>query len=283
MIQKIQNFLRLLRKNEGKINKIPRSIAINFNNKCNFKCDFCYSAESEYSNLTEYLSLDRIRKLSEEAHQLGIWEIVLQGGELLIDKGKLFNLIEALDPEKFQIVLVTNGWFINEKVALQLKEAKVDCVAISISSMNEEEHDKERHMPGAHKRALNALAECKKVGISTWPNVIFGHHNAFSQDLIDLLEYAKANDYSTYFLLAAPYGCYKDSLMTAEDIERLNWIRKNYNCFFDTWDMYDSKKEKISGCWTVNRTYITPNGDVFPCSFLPIKIGNIYQESFLNI
>ena len=130
VVAKIQNFMRQLRKNNGKINQIPRSIAINFNNKCNFKCDFCYSAECEYSNLDEYLSLDKIKELSIQAHELGIWEIVLQGGELLVNKQKLFELIEALDPQKFQIVLVTNGWFITEKVAEQLKNCGVDCIAI---------------------------------------------------------------------------------------------------------------------------------------------------------
>ena len=66
-------------------------------------------------------------------------------------------------------------------------------------------------------------------------------------------------------------------------MQRLHWIRQNYDCFFDTWDMYDRKKEKVTGCWTVNRTYISPLGDVFPCPYLPIKIGNILEQSYKEI
>ncbi len=283
VIRKVHSFMRNVKKNNNRIGKIPRAITINYNNICNFRCEFCFSADENNKFLKKALPFDTIKGLADQAHEIGIWEVVLTGGELTLNKEKLFALIEAFDPKRFQMVLITNGYKLTQEYADELAERGLDCVAVSISGMDALEHDRSRKVIGSHAKALQALKHAKNAGMAAWPNVIYGHHNAHSQDLIDLLEHAKENGYSTYFMMAMPYGSFKDSFMDGEDVKRLNWIRKNYNCFFDTWDMYDRKKEKITGCWTVNRSYISPLGDVFPCPYIPIKIGNILEQPLKEI
>ena len=283
VIKKVHAFMHNVRKNGNRIGKTPRSMAINYNNLCNFKCDFCYSSDPTNKHLKKALSFETIKDLADQAHELGIWEILLQGGELTVNKPKLLKLLETIGPERFQTVLVTNGYLLTQEYADDLAKAGLDCVAVSVSGLDAKEHDESRHVPGAHAKALEALKHAKNAGMAAWPNVIFGHHNAFSEDLIAMLEYAKEHKYSTYLLMAMPYGSYKDSALTPEDMKRLNWLRKNYDCFFDTWDMYDRKKEAITGCWSVNRTYVSPYGDVFPCPFIPIRIGNILDTPLKDI
>lgn len=283
VVEKVHIFMRNVRKNDNRIGKIPRTITLNYNNLCNFKCDFCFSADAKNEHIKDGLSFEVIKDMANQAHELGIWEIVLTGGELLLNKKKLLQLLEALGTERFQIVLITNGFLLTPEYADELATVGLDCVAVSISGMDTEEHDKSRHVPGAHAKALEALKNAKNAGMAAWPNVIYGHHNAHSQDLIDLLEHAKENKYSTYLMMAMPFGSFKESVMDAEDLKRLHWIRQNYDCYFDTWDMYDRKKENITGCWTVNRTYISPIGDVFPCPYIPIKIGNILEQPLKDI
>ena len=41
--------------------------------------------------------------------------------------------------------------------------------------------------------------------------------------------------------------------------------------------------EKILGCTTVNRVYVTPIGDVLVCPYVHIKIGNIFEQSLKEI
>lgn len=283
VISKVHSFMKSVKLNGNRVGKIPRSLTINYNNLCNFKCHFCFSADENNKYLKDSLPLDVIKDIADQAHDLGVWEIVLTGGELTINKAKLIELIRACGPERFQMVLITNGYLLTEKYANELKTIGLDCVAVSISGMNAEEHDRTRVKKNSHVKALEALKNAQSVGLAAWPNVIYGHYNAFSDDLISLLEYSKKNKYSTYLMMAMPYGSLKDDVMDSKDIERLNWIRKNYNTFFNTWDMYDRKKEKITGCWTVNRTYISPLGDVFPCPYIPIKLGNILEQPFEKI
>lgn len=283
VIKKVHAFMRNVKKNGNNIGKTPRCITLNYNNLCNFKCDFCFSSEPNNEHLKAALSFDTIKDIADQAHELGIWEIVLTGGELTVNKPKLLELIKAFGPERFQMILISNGYLLTQEYADDLAKAGLDCIGISLSGMDAKEHDESRHVPGAHAHALKALEYTQKAGMAAWPNVIFGHHNAFSEDLINVLEYAKKNKYSVHLMMAMPFGSFKDSVMDAKDMQRLNWLRKNYDCFFDTWDMYDRKKEAITGCWTVNRTYISPLGDVFACPYIPIKIGNIKEQSLKEI
>ena len=46
---------------------------------------------------------------------------------------------------------------------------------------------------------------------------------------------------------------------------------------------FDRNNEKILGCTTVNRLYITPLGDVLVCPYVHIKIGNIFKNSLKEI
>jgi len=123
----------------------------------------------------------------------------------------------------------------------------------------------------------------KNAGMTVWLQPIFGHHNSHSKDLFDLLDYAKTHDISVYFILAMPYGVWKDNYLDAEDIRIFNQIRKDYKSFYDTWDFFDPKKERISGCWAMNRIFITPKGDVLPCPFINISMGNVKEKSLKEI
>ena len=284
VIEKVRKFMKQLRKHNGHIDNIPRSIVLNYNNACNFNCDFCYSKEKSNVHSKESLSFDIINSLADQADELGIWEIVLLGGELLIYPNKLYKLIEAFKPKRFHMVLITNGYLLTRQIAEKLHSIGLDCIGVSISGMDSETHNKERgNVPDAHKRALKALTYAKEAGMSAWPNVIFGHHNSHSEDLVRLLEYSDEHGYSTYFIMAMPFGTWKDNFMDSEDLKILDEFRKKYNCSFDTWDMYDKTKTKLSGCWSVNRSFITPTGDVLVCPYINIKIGNIKQQSLREI
>lgn len=284
VVRKVRAFMKAVKANDNKVGKIPRAITLNYNNVCNFKCEFCFSAEENNEHIRDCLSFTEIRKLADEADALGIWEIVLTGGELLVNLPKLYELIDAFGAERFQMIIISNGYLMSKEVAHELAMRGIDCVGISLSGMDEERHNKERGgIKDAHKRALEALDNVHEAGMAAWPNLIFGHHNSKDPDLYACLDYAKKKGYTTYFMMAMPFGAWKDNIMDAEDMRILSDIRQKYDCCFDTWDMYDRNRKRISGCWTVNRTYITPLGDVLVCPYINIKIGNIKEQSLKEI
>ncbi len=283
VVGKVNSFYRKLRKNGYQIGNIPRSLTFVHHNICNFRCDFCYE-QNEVKYNKEHLSTEEIKKLADEADELGIWEIVFQGGELLVNVDSFIEVINTFGPERFHMVLITNGWFMTPEVAERLAAAGLDSVGVSISSLNEAEHDQSRHVKGSHKKALEALKNVKAAGMDSWAQPIFGHHNSHSPELYEFLDYLQENDYGVYFILAMPYGVWKDNYMDAEDMRIFSELRKKYkNTTFDTWDFYDPNRERLSGCWSVNRLFVTPLGDVQPCPFIDISIGNVKKQSLKEI
>ena len=70
------------------------------------------------------------------------------------------------------------------------------------------------------------------------------------------------------------------------DIEKksLQDLRKKYgNLVRNLWNPFDRNNEKILGCTTVNRLYITPLGDVLVCPYVHNKIGNIFESTLKEI
>ena len=88
------------------------------------------------------LDIGAIKRLADEADELGYFEFDLQGGELL--QPKLFEVLEAIKPERFYMYLTTNGYYLDESMAKKLAEYKVSRVSVSIDSMDEKIHDEIR-------------------------------------------------------------------------------------------------------------------------------------------
>ena len=61
-------------------------------------------------------------------------------------------------------------------------------------------------------------------------------------------------------------------------------MRKKYkNILRNLWDPFDRQYENVIGCNTINRLYITPLGDVLPCPYVHIKVGNIFESTLQEI
>ena len=285
-LKKVKKFATALRNNDGKIGVAPQSIIINFNNRCNLNCKFCYEhmLQEEYGNVQ--LDYEQLTSFADQADELGYYDITIQGGELLIDTDSLYKLVKCLGPERFEIALVTNGYLMTQEIANHLAGLGVDVVGVSISTLNSQEHDESRGVVGSHERALKALEYVEKAGMTVWPHAILGHDNAQSPELEEFVKKMDEKGYLTYFNLAMPFGEWNqnsDIILTDEDIKKLNFFRKQYKCNVDLWNQYDRTKEKNMGCGAVNRLYLTPLGDVMPCPYIHIKLGNIKEQSLKEI
>ena len=135
------------------------------------------------------------------------------------------------------------------------------------------------------QRAIDALEHVQNAGMSPYLNITVGHYNAFSEDLKLLLDYSKDKRYTTLLNVATPAGMWSDlaEIMVDEaDKAYLIEMRKKYkNILRNLWDPFDRKRERVIGCNTINRLYITPAGDVFTLAYVHIKVGNIYENNSL--
>lgn len=287
VVNKFRRFFKNVKKNNGRMGQLVRAIHFNYNNTCNFKCEFCYTHSPTEPNAKIELDLETIRNFADQADEIGYYEFDMQGGELLINPGKLFRLIETIGPERFFVIMTTNGWFVTEELAKKLAKSGMDRLSVSITGLDAEQHDNFMKKKGAHQRALDAMKFAHDNGMLAVPTIAVGHYNAQSEELERFCEFSAEHGYITHFNLAMPSGYWKnnsDVIIDAQDRARIDALRKKYdNIIYDMWNPFDKNCEELLGCNCVNRLYITPKGDVFPCPFLHIKIGNIKEQPLQEI
>ena len=287
LVKKLKDFYDYVNKNDGKVGTKTRGIDLNFNNACNLRCKYCFTNSPKGDHVKEYLDIDAIAKLADQADELGYFEFDLQGGELLLQPDKLFQVLEAIKPERFYLYLTTNGYYLDDKMAKKLAEHKVSRVSVSIDSMDEKIHDEIRGRKDSWRRALEGLEHVRKNGMDPYLNITVGRYNAKTDHLKKLLDYSKDKKYKTLLNVAVPAGMWQkmdEIICNDEDRVYLREIRKEYkNLVRNIWNPFDKNHEKILGCTTVNRLYITPIGDVLVCPYVHIKIGNIFEKPLKEI
>ena len=287
VMEKLRSFHNYVRKNDGQIGTKQRGIELNFNNACNFKCEHCFTDSPKRDHVKEELPIDVIADIANQADELGIFEFDLQGGELLLRPEKLFKVLEAIRPDRFYLYYTTNGYLFDEVIAEKLAKAGVNRLSVSIDSLVDKVHDEFRGKPGALKRAKKALENAKNAGMSPYLNITVGHYNALSDGIADLCQYSEDHGYTTLLNVAVPSGMWQKSteiMCDDKDRARLIELRKKHkNIFRNIWNPFDRNYEKILGCNTINRIYITPIGDVLVCPYIHIKIGNVYEQSLKEI
>ena len=287
LVKKLKDFFDYVQKNDGKVGIKTRGIDLNLNNACNLRCKYCFTNSPKGDHVKEYLSPKTIGNLADQADDLGYFEFDLQGGELLLRPDLLFETLEAIKPERFYLYLTTNGYNLDEKMAKKLAKYQVSRVSVSIDSMDEKVHDEIRGRKESWKRAIEGLKHVQNQGMDPYLNITVGHYNAFNPDFEELLKYSKDNKYKTLLNVAVPAGMWQkmdDIICDDKDREYLRKIRKEYkNLVRNIWNPFDKNQEKILGCTTVNRLYITPIGDVLVCPYVHIKIGNIFEKPLKEI
>ena len=118
-------------------------LRISVTDRCNFRCTYCMPAEGvPLKKHEDILSFAEIAEIVEVGAQLGLKKIRLTGGEPLVRKDlpKLVKMISAIEGIE-DIGLTTNGVFLSQ-LAVQLKEAGLNRVNISLDTLNPEKFRK---------------------------------------------------------------------------------------------------------------------------------------------
>ena len=244
---------------------------------CNLHCKHCCVREFQ-SKQGRSMTIQDIQSISMQADELGFAQFVISGGEPLIYPN-FDEIVKAIDPQKFYITTDTNGWCLDWKRAKHLKSIGVDKVQVSIDSLDRETHDKFRGREGSWELAINAIRNCKQVGLRVIVQTVIDKHRVHSQELIDFIEYFNAWNVPVCVLYAKPVGAWKDNLdvvVTQDDINYVEGLATKYKLFSHLTDGY---------CIAMRRMInITKFGDLNPCPVMQeYSIGNIFNEQLKDI
>lgn len=254
---------------------------LNYNNECNFTCEHCFS--KELPNSDRRITISDVKNLAIQADDIGVWQWHLQGGEPLIWTD-LDDVIKAINPERFHIMITTNGFLLTQDRADHLADMGVDKVSVSLDSFNKEAHDTFRNKQGSYEKAIAALFHSKNAGMQTNINTVITRQNVKTQGVLDIIEFAEKNGFTILFVVATSSGEWAgrtDMLINEEDAKYLNGLKEKHSIIHrDLYPLFDFDW----GCRTMNGlVYITENGDLLSCPFIHISIGNILDEPLQTI
>jgi GTP 3',8-cyclase len=139
-------------------------LRISVTDRCNLRCIYCMPPEGvPQMSHSEILSYEEIGTIVQAAAQLGVNKVRLTGGEPLVraELPKLVGMLSQIEEIK-DLSLTTNGTIL-KKYALELKQAGLSRVNISLDTLKA---DKFRHIThfGELKDVLEGIDAAKEAG-----------------------------------------------------------------------------------------------------------------------
>ena len=293
----------------------PFLIVWNFTNMCNLRCMHCYQRADRPT--PDELTLEEKLRVVDQLDKAGVAAVALSGGEPTIHPDFL-RIVRELSSRGIYTAVATNGTrFADINFLKKAVDAGLRYVEVSLDSAKPEKHDRFRGVKGAWKLAVKALENAVKLGVNHAMAVTITKLNVDEiDDLLDLAESIGVK--RVIFFNFVPVGRGEENAwLDLSPEEREEILRKMYkeykkrgieiastapqygrvalqlsggeevaptHFYMGNDKIVKALAEFIGGCGA-GRIYaaIQPNGDVTPCVFLPIKVGNLREKTFWDI
>ena len=275
---------------------VPLVVSWNVTLRCNLKCSHCYINAAE-RKLPDELSTDAAKMLIHQIAEVSRPLLILSGGEPLLRKD-IFELIRYGAERGLKMAMGSNGMLIDDRIARKLKEAGINTVSISLDSSIPERHDEFRGVKGSWKRAIGAIEALKANDILLQVNTTVTQQNYDEiDDIMSLAEKLGVENFHLFCLVPTGRGAkiHDISPVTYENVIKNTFAKSTKHklnvkpsCAPQFMriakEMGGNMKQWIRGCIAgLYYCRIYPTGEVTPCPYLPIKLGNIRERSFRDI
>jgi AdoMet-dependent heme synthase len=275
---------------------VPIVMSWNVTRECNLKCSHCY-INAAGKKLENELTTQEGKRLIDQICQVSSPLLILSGGEPLLRKD-IYELIRYGSNKGLKMGLGSNGSLIDDKVARKLKEAGIATVSISLDSHIPEQHDDFRGVTGSWDKAIQAIKALRQNNILVQVNTTLTQQN-YNQidDIMSLAESLGVENYHLFFLVPTGRGTKMADIspekyeeMITKTFAKVGRHKLNVRPSCAPQFMRIAKgmgldmRQWVRGCMAGSHyCRIYPNGDVTPCPYLPIKLGNIREKSFKEI
>jgi radical SAM protein with 4Fe4S-binding SPASM domain len=296
----------------------PFLVVWNYTDACNLRCKHCYQGAGKMSK--DELSLDERLNIVDQLADNDVVAIAFSGGEALL-RDDFWEVARYASNKGLYLSLATNGTLLTKDVVRRLRDVGVEYFEISLDSVDPAKHDAFRGVNGAWERTVAGIKNvvAQDGAYSCIANTITNENYreldalvAFSRklgvdrtlifnfipvgrgsDIIDMDLPPEAREH----VLQQMYGYLSgqdesfEILTTAPQFSRVCMMNSQNGIIslahFGAAGFSDKVgllAEYIGGCGA-GRMYcaIQPNGIVTPCVFMPIPVGDLRSESFIDI
>lgn len=272
----------------------PALISWNVTSRCNLRCAHCYL---DAGGGDPELTTDEAKMLIDQVAAVGSPVMILSGGEPLL-RDDLCEIARYGTSHGLRMALGTNGTLIDGRTAARLGEAGIRKAAISLDSADPAVHDRFRGVSGAWRRAVAGIEACREagVGVQLHTTVTLGNHHELAA-VADLGESLGVHDFQFFFLVPTGRGrgladvspgMYETLIREILRLRAQKSLSIRPTCAPQyvriASEMGLPLAEGERGCIAGLRyCRIDPKGEVTPCPYLPLGLGNIRETTFAEI
>lgn len=274
----------------------PRIISWNVTARCNLACAHCYIDADEHGSSGELDTIEGMALIDQIA-AVGRPILVLSGGEPLL-RPDIFELAEYASGCGLAVAMGTNGILITDAVAGRVKNAGIRKVAVSLDSTDPGVHDTFRGTSGAWEKAVAGIRSLGRAGVPVQIHATLSGSDVTGIDgIIALGKDLGVRDYQFFFLVptgrgeglaAAPPEAHEAAIARILAHAREPGLSVRPTCAPQfvrvAARMGLDPSQWGRGC-IAGTAYcrVTPTGDLTPCPYLPVPVGNIRERPFGDI
>jgi MoaA/NifB/PqqE/SkfB family radical SAM enzyme len=277
---------------------------------CNLACHYCF-ADARKRDPDE-LTTEEAKAVLDDFAENGVAFVTFLGGEPLT-RPDIFDLIDYATDSGIYTAILTNGLLVRDGTIARLQDVGCEMLGVSIDNDDPAIHDMIRGRSGSLTGAQHAIRSAIRAGIRCSVRIVVTEESypaiprlfnwAIDEGVEELILLpvfmvgrAKGkNDRARDLTARALFLRTLDELreiakkklgihvpennIACPQIIELNTVdSENYHL------AHTLGFEKSSGCKVGKYSVsVQPNGDIYPCPFVPVKIGNLREQSIRDI
>lgn len=271
-------------------------VSWNTTNACNMYCDHCYRDAG--CQAEEELNTAEAKTMLEQIAKAGFKIMIFSGGEPLM-RADIVELVAHAKELGLRPVFGTNGTLLTVEMARNLKEAGAMGMGISLDSLDKEKHNQFRHYPDAWEQTVQGMRNCREVGLPFQIHTtVMEWNSAELEKITDFAVQEGAVAHHIFFLVPTgrAVSIEEESLRAEEYEDVLTRIMKKQQTvdielkptcapqFMRIAKQLGIKTRFSKGCLAgTSYCIISPKGQVQPCAYLNIPLGDVRTTPFDEI
>lgn len=261
------------------------SLFVELTYACNLKCVHCYNPK----NISKVqIDFNIMKKIIDEAKELGVFKIVFSGGECTLDKD-FIEIVEYARSQRMSVEIFTNGQnlYDNPELLKRLINSYPYRVGLSMYSMDKDTHDKVTSVKGSHNKTLSVIKKLRANNLNVQIKNFLLNINC--KDCIDVTKFAnkiQANTSGDTSLTPTIEGDKKNFkyIIGENDLYEL-YTNSESPLYVKNAVKKDINKIQDEGLCRAgyNNLCVSPTLEVHPCVSLQLNLGNLNEVSLKDI
>jgi len=275
---------------------------------CDLACVHCRASAEPVRHPLELTTEEGFRLL-ETIREFGDPIMIFTGGDPL-KRPDLFALLEkSVELGLRTTVSPSPTPLLTGEAIAGFKRVGVARISVSVDGWDAASHDDFRQVPGSFARAVFALQEARRIGLSTQVNTTVSKHNYLHlAEIADLVERVGSDMWDVFFLVPTGRGSTQVELNAQEFEQVFGFMyQRSKTAPFPIktteamhYRRYVAQRKKADGAANghpdanpLNRmaginsgrgfVFISRTGEIYPSGFLPISSGNVRRRSLVDV